>query len=170
MSIIEKGSFVQFHFDLYTEDNTLIASSRDAQPYVYVHGIMETEPPGLGERLVGKPVGFEGDIVLPPEEAYGKRPPDEEAIKVLPLADLQRDLPEGMTLQKGLMFQSEFTMPNHQKGQVLCSVVDIRGDDVILYLGNPLAGQTVRFNITITEVREATEEDIRLLAQQHQTQ
>ena len=77
---------------------------------------------------------------------------------------------EGMKLERGLMFQSEFTLPNNQKGQVLCSVVDIRGDNVILYLGNPLAGQTVRFYINIIEVREATEEDIRLLAQQYQMQ
>jgi len=164
MSTITKGSYVQFHFDLFTEDNTLVASSKDSGAYAYVHGIMQTEPPALGERLEGKSTGFQEDIVLPPEEAYGKKLPDEESIKVIPLSELISDLPEGMTLEKGLMFQSEFTMPNGKKGQILCSVVEIRDDQVILYLGNPLAGQTVRFAVEIIEVRDATEEDIRKLA------
>ena len=167
MSTITKGSFVQFHFDLFTEDNTLVATSKDSGAYAYVHGIMQTEPPALGEKLEGKSIGYTGDVILAPEEAYGKRPADEDAIKVHSLAELQADFPEGMVVEKGLMFQSEFTAPNGQKGQVLCSVIDIKDDQVILYLGNPLAGQTVRFAVEILEVRDATEEDIRKLAEMY---
>jgi FKBP-type peptidyl-prolyl cis-trans isomerase SlyD len=128
---------------------------------------METEPPALGERLIGRSTGFQGDIILPPEEAYGKRPSDEESIKIIPVEELNKDFPTEMTVEKGVMFHSEFKMPNGKQGQVLCTIVDIKDDQAILYLGNPLAGQTVRFAVEVLEVRDATEEDIRQLAERY---
>ena len=167
MSTITKGSYVEFHFDLYTEDNTLVASTRDASSFAYVHGVMETDPPALGDNLEGKSIGFEGNIILSPEDAYGKKLPDEESIKVIPVSDLEGYLPDGMNLDKGLMFQSEFTLPNGKKGEISTTVMDIQGDQVILYLGHPLAGQTVRFAVELIQVRDATEADIRTLMERY---
>jgi len=164
MSTITKGSFVQFHFDLFTEDGSLVASTKDSAPLAYVHGVMETDPPALGEKLEGKSSDFQGSITLSPDEAYGERIISyEDSMRHVPLEDLLANFPEGMTVEKGAMFQSEFSDDTGKKGQIWSTIMDIQGDQALIYFGHPLAGQTVRFEVEIIEIREATEEDVRQL-------
>ena len=161
---IDKGSFVQFHFDLFTEDGSLVASTKDADPLAYVHGVMQTDPPALGEKLAGKPWDFQGTIILSPDEAYGERIISyEDSMRHVPLEDLLANFPEGMTVEKGAMFQSEFSDQTGKTGQIWSTIMDVQDDQVLIYFGHPLAGQNVRFEVEIIEVREATEEDVRRL-------
>jgi FKBP-type peptidyl-prolyl cis-trans isomerase SlyD len=164
MTVIGKGSFVQFHFDLYTEDGSLVASTKDSAPLAYVQGVMETDPPALGNRLEGKNHDFTGKIVLPPEEAYGERIISyEDSIKQVAVEELLAMFPDGLVVEKGAMFQSEFTDQAGKKGQIWSTILDIQDDQAVVHFGHPLAGQTVTFDIEIVEVREATEDDIRQL-------
>jgi FKBP-type peptidyl-prolyl cis-trans isomerase SlyD len=164
MSVIAKGSFVQFHFDLFTEDGSLVASTKDANPLAYVHGVMETDPPALGNKLEGKSDDFNGKISLSPEEAYGERIISyEDSIKQVAIDELKAMFPEGLVVEKGAMFQSEFTDHTGKKGQIWSTILDIKDDQAVIHFGHPLAGQTVTFEVEIVEVREATEEDIRKL-------
>ena len=49
---------------------------------------------------------------------------------------------------------------NTEQGPVSVRVVQVEGDDVTVDGNHPLAGKHLNFNVTITEVRDATEEEL----------
>jgi len=156
MSIISKGKLVRFHFDMLTEDGSIVASTREGEPLAYVHGVMHTDPPALGEKLEGRTSDFSGDIILEPEDAYGEQLlSPEESMDSIPLDSF----PEGMEVAKGVMFEAEIA----KQGRIWCTIMDIQEDNAIIYYGHPLAGQTILYRVDIVEVRNATEEDVRTL-------
>ena len=54
---------------------------------------METDPPELGNRLLGQPLDFTGDIVLKPSEAYGEALPIEQSVGVVSKSSFPADFP-----------------------------------------------------------------------------
>ena len=149
--LITNGSLVRIHYDMLSEDDTLIVSTRDLEPLEYIHGVMELDPPGLAPALEGAGIGDVLNIVLEPEQAYGPQVDQQNAVDLLPLSSF----PAELEIAPGLMFEA---MVGQQS--VLCTVLGIDGDNVQIYYGHPLAGQRLRFNIDVLDVRTATEEDI----------
>ena len=149
--LITNGSLVRIHYDMLAEDHTLIVSTRDNEPLEYIHGVMELDPPGLAPALEGASIGDVLDIMLEPEQAYGPQVDQQNAVDLLPLSSF----PAELEIAPGLMFEA---MVGQQS--VLCTVLGIDGDNVQIYYGHPLAGQRLRFNIDVLDVRTATAEDI----------
>ena len=56
---------------MYSMDGDILGNTDD-NPMRYIHGITPFEPIGLAEFLEGKTNGFFGEVVLPPEKAYGQ--------------------------------------------------------------------------------------------------
>ena len=151
MSTVENGKYVSFHFKMYTMQGDLIADSEGSEPMSYIHGQMQTEPIGLGEFLEGKEVGFSGSSVLPPEKAFGEQMlSPEESLTQIPLSEF------GGSAQKGMMFMANVG----DKGEIPMTIMDIQGDVAIVLMGHPLAGYSVRFEVEIVTVRDATAGDI----------
>ena len=92
------------------------------------------------------------------EQAFGPAMPPEEAITVFPKEQL------GGNVEKGMMFAAN--IPG--KGEIPMTVMDIRGDDVMVLMGHPLAGMDIPFDVEIVEVRPSTEADIQQLQAQFQ--
>ena len=57
---------------MYSMQGDCLGSSEGQAPLSYVHGVDPIEPPGLAEHLEGKANGYQGEVILPPEKAYGQ--------------------------------------------------------------------------------------------------
>ena len=69
---------------------------------------------------------------------------------MLPLEAFPQEIVPGMTLMAQIGDQGELPI----------TIMDIRDDQVMVHYGHPLAGHSLRFEVTIIEVREPTEDDI----------
>ena len=161
-NIIKKGQLIELHYDIFVEENGEshnVGTTRESEPFTFISGVMDTEPPGLGENLLGKPDDFSGSIILEPNQAFGEALPPEQATAQVPLNSFPEDFP----LEKGMMFEAE--VPN--QGIVLGTIVDIQDDTAIIFYGHPLAGKTIRFEVDVLSARDASEDDVRALYQKH---
>lgn len=157
MTTIQSNYYVQIHYDLFAEDGYLLGSTRESAPFAFVTGLMETDPPGLGEHLLGKPIDFHGDIILSPKEGYGLALPPEQSLGQVDLASFPADF----DVQKGQMFEAEFP----GQGVVMCTIMDVQGEQVTVFYGHPLAGQTLHFKVEVISAQPATQEDISKIQQ-----
>ena len=90
---------------------------------------------GLDEDLVGKDVGYSGDIVVAPDKAFGDRDP--KRIQSFPKNQFKEKPVRGMAVK----------MEDQGEG----TVVDVIGSKVIVDFNAPLAGQTLTYHYTIEE-------------------
>ena len=160
MSTIERGYLVTMHYDIRMEDGSEVGSTRDAEPLTFIPGLMETDPPALGERIIGQTLDFKGEITLKPNEAYGEALPIEQSVGIVSRESFPPDFP----LEPGMIFEIEV----EGKGYVPGMVLDVFGDEVRLKYGHPLAGHTITFCVEILEARLATEKDVTLLQAKYQ--
>jgi FKBP-type peptidyl-prolyl cis-trans isomerase SlyD len=107
--------------------------------------------PGLEKEIDTLAKGESVDVVVQPEEAYGEYSAD--ALQTLPKEQFAGvDLTEGMTLYG--------TGENGETVQV--TVKSLGENDVTIDYNHPLAGKTLMFNVSILDVRDATDEEIQM--------
>lgn len=159
METIQRGYLITMHYDIYLSDGSEIGSTRESEPLAFIPGMMETDPPALGDRLLGKPLDFNGKITLGPKDAYGEALPIEQSVGVVHRNNFGPDFP----LKPGMIFEIEVA----GKGYVPGMVLEIVGDDVRLKYGHPLAGQTITFAVEIIEARLATDADVKALQEKY---
>ncbi len=146
---ISPNSVVTMHYTLTDDSGTVLDSSANAEPLVYLHGAGNIIP-GLENALVGKKAGDALDVRVAPEEGYG-----------LVVEDLIQDVPREMfqgvdTIEPGMTFQAQ-----DQSGYIQRVTVTAVNDALVTIDSNhPLAGQHLNFNVTIVEVRPASEEEV----------
>lgn len=137
-----------FHYTLTNDAGDVLDSSSGREPLPYLHGKGNIVP-GLEKALAGKTVGDKLNVVVAPEEGYGPR--IDSLVQVVPKAAFQ-----GVDkLEPGMQFQAESNM-----GPVSVVVTAIEGDNVTVDGNHPLAGETLHFAVEITEVREASVEEV----------
>ena len=90
---------------------------------------------GLDEDLVGKDVGYSGDIIVGPDKAFGDRDP--KRIQSYPKNQFKEKPVRGMAVKMEEMGEG--------------TVVDVIGSKVIVDFNAPLAGQTLTYHYTIEE-------------------
>ena len=99
--------------------------------------------------MVGRQAGDQFKVDVSPEEGYGVRH-----------ADLTQEVPKDAfqgveDLQPGMQFQGR-----GPQGAINVTVTKVEGDTVTVDGNHPLAGQTLHFAIEVTQVREASEEEL----------
>ncbi len=147
MKVIE-NAVVVIDYTLKDNDGEVIDSSEGAGPLAYLHGAGNIIP-GLEDALLGKEAGDEVQASIEPKDAYGER-----------VEDMKQEVPKELfggidKIEVGMQFQSET-----DAGPVMVTVVEM-GDEMITVDGNhPLAGVHLNFDVTIREVREASEEEL----------
>jgi FKBP-type peptidyl-prolyl cis-trans isomerase SlyD len=145
---ISDQSVVSFHFTLKNDEGEVLDSSAGNDPLTYLHGAGNIIP-GLENALVDKKVGDKFDVTLTPEQGYGAR--DEKLLQKIP----KNQFPDPDKLQEGMQFQI-----NGPQGPLVLTVLEVTENDVVVD-GNPeLAGQTLHFNIEVSEVRAASAEEL----------
>lgn len=139
---------VSFHYTLTDDAGTVIDSSRDSEPLVYLHGAGNIVP-GLESALEGREPGAAFKVSVPPEQGYGQRV--EALVQQMP-----RSMFEGMPAPElGMQFQAESNM-----GPVMVTVVAVDEGSVTLDGNHALAGNTLHFDVEVVAVREASVEEV----------
>jgi FKBP-type peptidyl-prolyl cis-trans isomerase SlyD len=108
--------------------------------------------PALEGALEGTPRGAHKSVTLKPEDAFGKRDP--KAV----LEVLRDEFPDDVA--EGDVFDAEEEDEPGSTGPVLLRVLEVTPDSVILDRNHPLAGQKVRFDVEVLEVRPAETAEI----------
>ncbi len=156
---IEKDTIVSLVYRLTDAQNNLIEESGD--PMVYLHGGYSGTFPKIEELLEGQEVGFETQIQLEPEDAFGDY--DANLLKVEPRARFPEPLEVGMQFE-GVPSDEEGDLANIDDADedeiLIYTVTDVAQDKVVLDGNHPLAGMALRFWIKVSQVRAATPEEI----------
>ena len=90
------------------------------------------------------------NAVIQPEKGYGL--PEPELIQQVPTDAFGEDL---KSVEVGMRFQAET-----EQGPVPVVVTAVENNMVTVDGNHPLAGQVLHFDVTIEEIREATEEEV----------
>lgn len=146
--VIRPGDVVALDFALTTAAGQLIEQSDAGDPLLYLHGA-ENILPGLEERLLGKAAGEAFDVLVPCAEAFGERM-DVEAQAVPRGA-----FPEDAELEVGAGVEVE-----GPDGELMLWVTRVEEEEVFLDPNHPLAGEDLRFQGRILEIRAATEDEL----------
>ncbi len=144
---ITKDKVATIDYTLKNDAGEVLDSSPDGQPLAYLHGAKNIIP-GLEAALEGQTAGEEIQVSVPPEQAYGIQ---NDSLK----QQVARSQFEGV---EDLAVGMQFRVPSNQ-GDVVVRVTEIEGDSVTVDGNHQLAGQTLHFEVTVKEVREATEEE-----------
>lgn len=145
---IEKNKVVSIDYKLTGSDGQVIDSSQGREPLAYLHG-NENIVAGLEEALEGKAAGDAVNVSVAPEKGYGVR--DEAKLVEVPKDKLQG----ADEIRPGMQFQAQTP-----EGAQVFTVSKVAETSVTLDGNHPLAGATLNFDVTVREVREATDEEV----------
>lgn len=145
---VAKHKVVSIDYTLTDGQGTVIDSSDGGQPLAYIHGTGGIIP-GLEAALEGKSPGEHVNAVIAPEQGYGAR--NESLVQQLArdVFDTDEDIVEGMRFHA-----------MSEAGPRVVTVVAVEGDQVTIDGNHPLAGMTLHFDVTIADVRDASQEEI----------
>jgi FKBP-type peptidyl-prolyl cis-trans isomerase SlyD len=143
---IEKNTAVTLRYKVADDTGKLLEENRD--PMVYLHGGYGNTFSKIEAALEGQMPGFQTTLDLQAKDTFGLR--DESLVQTIPKSQFPPGVKVGGQL-KGL--------DDDGRTQVF-TVIKIKGDTVILDGNHPMAGKALRFSLTVTAVRAATEEEI----------
>jgi FKBP-type peptidyl-prolyl cis-trans isomerase SlyD len=145
---IADRTVASFNYTLTNDAGEVLDSSDGREPLSYLHGKGNIVP-GLEKEMAGKKVGDKFNVKVKPEEGYGVHNP--ALVQVVP-----RDAFRGIDkLEPGMQFRAE-----SDRGPMMVVVTAVDGDKVTVDGNHPLAGATLNFAIEVTEVREASVEEV----------
>jgi len=145
---VAKNKVVSIDYTLKNDAGEVIDSSEGHEPLFYLHGAQNIVP-GLESALEGKAAGDRIQVSIAPAEAYGER--NEALQQAVP-----REAFQGVEdLEVGMQFRAE-----SDAGQQIVTITAIEGDEVTVDGNHPLAGETLNFDVTVVEVRDATAEEL----------
>lgn len=139
---------VSFHYTLRDVSGRVLDTSAGGEPITYLEGggqIIE----GLDEQLRSAQLGEKRRVHVPASRAYGERDPAQ-------VRRVKRALlPVDGELQVGDQFRTDTDL--HAP---VVAIAGIEGDEVLLDANHPLAGVDLVFDVEITAVRAATQDEL----------
>lgn len=145
---VAANKVVSIHYTLTDDRGETLDSSQGHEPLAYIHGIGNLIP-GLEKELEGKQAGDKLKVHVKPEDGYGVR--DDALIQAVP-----RRMFKGMgDLKVGMRLQAQ-----GDHGVRIVRIAHITGDMVTVDGNHELAGVPLNFAVEITEVRDATSEEL----------
>jgi FKBP-type peptidyl-prolyl cis-trans isomerase SlyD len=145
---ISKNTVATIDYTLTNPQGQVLDTSKGGEPLSYLHGVGGIIP-GLESALEGKQTGDNLSVTIEPDQAYGQR--NEELVQEVP-----RRMFQGVeNIQPGMQFRAQ-----GPQGQQVVTVVGIAGDNVKIDANHPLAGVTLKFDVNVVGVRDATQEEL----------
>lgn len=145
-----KDNVVSLEFRVYDNDtNELLEDTKEVGIFEYIHG-NGMFVPVVEEKLEGQEEGYKDTIIITPENGYGHYNP--ELVDTLSKADFKEfdDIYEGMNFVADL-----------DDGTAMEFYITSIDDDQVTIDGNhPFADKTLRFEVEVKGVREATEHEL----------
>ncbi|PQO38534.1 peptidylprolyl isomerase [Blastopirellula marina] len=145
---VAKNTVVSIAYTLKDVDGNVLDTADADAPLAYLHGFGNLIA-GMEKALDNRDAGESFEVVIPPEEAYGSF--DDDLVWELD-KDQFGELGE---VEIGTQFVLET-----EDDQVLVTVAEIKDDVVIVDGNHELADETLFFEISVVDVREATPEEI----------
>ena len=145
---IEDKKVVSFHYTLRDEHGEQLESSREGDPMTYLHGAGNIIP-GLEKALVGKVAGDQFEASVEPAEAYGER--DENGVQRISAKHFK---------QAGRLEPGQVVAFQTKQGPRRVTVVKVGRFNVDIDTNHPMAGLSLTFDVEVTDVRDATAEEV----------
>ncbi len=142
------NTIVTLEYTLLDHSGEILESSKEDGEYEYLHGIGEMLP-GVERALSGLEKGASIDIIVPPEDGFGIRSED------MVFEIDKNTFPEEASLEVGMEFDVE-----DDDGESIITVIELRGDKVLIDKNHPLAGETLRVQAEILDVKMAEDWEI----------
>ncbi len=147
MQIADK-TVVSFNYTLRNDAGETVDTSEGREPMAYLHGFNQIVA-GLEKEMTGRSSGDSFQVTVSPDEGYGPHRP--ELVQVVPRSAFQ-----GVDqLEVGMRFQADSS-----QGPMLVRIADVSDEQVTVDGNHDLAGANLHFDIAITDVREATEQEL----------
>lgn len=168
---MENGDIIRLQFDTFTEDGKLVDTTEEMKakdagiydehssykPMVTILG-SERLLKGLEEELKNAKVGEEKEVLLAPENAFGKR--DVNNVKVISYREAERAFKD----QEGKDAYPEVGRVV-RIGDKYGKVVTVTAGRVVVDFNHPLAGKSIKYVYTVTEKIEKEEDKIKAIIQ-----
>lgn len=138
---------ISFHYTLTDPSGKQLDSSQGHPPLTFMEGVGQIIP-GLEKEILALKTGDKKNVKVKAVDAYGER--DERYVVKVP----RQNFPEG-EIQIGDEFQS-----SEDEGAHPFRVVGVTAQEVTLDANHPLASVDLNFDVEITDVREASEEEL----------
>ena len=147
-SVVTKNKVVSLIYAVRNQKGELF-EYRDL-PVTYVHGSGVDLFPKIEEALDGRAIGDRVVVQLSPVDAFGERDPK------LTFTDDIDNAP--VELRR---VGAEFEAQNAKGESIVLVVTRVEADKITVDANHPLAGQTITFEVTVRDIRDATPEEIR---------
>jgi FKBP-type peptidyl-prolyl cis-trans isomerase SlyD len=144
---IGKDTVVSLSYELSDTSGKVIEKTKE--PVTYLHGGYDGIFPLVESALQGKSVGDICKVTLEPDDAFGEYEAD--MVRTEPKDLFPANISVGMQFEGAIEGSDDYT---------LYTVTEIVVDKVVVDGNHPLAGQTLVFSGTVTEVRAATREEL----------
>ena len=144
MTKIDNNTVARVHYTGTLPDTgEIFDSSVDREPLAFLVGHKQMIP-GFERELMGVAAGDKVEFTLSANDAYGEHNPD--AIQKVP-----KDMFGDITPEIGMTLMSDMGP---------FRVTEIGDDVVTVDFNHALAGKSLKFNVEVVEIRDATEEEI----------
>ena len=144
---IAKDTAVTLRYKILNDKGKLIEEAR--QPMVYLHGGYQNTLPKIEEAMEGRARGYRTTLKLAAADAFGTR--DEGRVKTVPRSSLPGNP------KVGAQFRGQ---TGTNESEVVFRVTRFEADSAVMDGNHPLAGQAVQFDLTVMDIRPASEEEI----------
>jgi len=171
--IAEKNKVVTFHYTLTNADGEEMESSHDKDPMTYLHGANNIIV-GLEKAMEGHAIQDKFTATLKPEDAYGIR--NDNNVQRIPLKRLKgigkvsdaygirndnnvQRIPLKRLKGIGKVSVGQILNLQTKQGPVQVTVLKVGRFNVDVDGNHPLAGIPLTFDVEITDIRDASEEE-----------
>ncbi len=139
---------VSFHYTLKDAKGQTLESSIGEEPLSYLEGVGQIIP-GLEDALKGLKAGDKKSVHVPAAQAYG------EFSK-----DLIVEVPRENIPKKDVEVGDRFHADNGGGPSQVVVVTKVTDSTITVDGNHPLAGQDLNFDVEISEVRDATKDEV----------
>ena len=148
---VSKNMVASVHYTGTLPDSgEVFDSSEGREPLSFLVGHKQMIP-GFEEEIVGAKVGEKKEFTLSSERAYGDR--DEAAVQQIAREQFAQ-LEEEAKLEVGMQLVAQ-----GQEGPMPFIISDLSDEMVTADFNHALAGQALKFNVEIVDLREATDDE-----------
>lgn len=146
---IEKNAVVSLTYELSDASGALVEKTAD--PISYLHGGYDGIFPAVEEALHGKSVGDKFSVSMEPDDAFGEY--EHDLVRVEPRSMFPEEIAVGMQFEGG-------SEDDEDEDFMLYTVTEVSDDEVTVDGNHPLAGKSLVFSGTVTDVRAASAEEL----------
>ncbi len=165
--LIAENIVVTLAYEL-TVDGKVVDSSEDGEPIVFLQGAGQVIP-GLEKALVGMKSGESKKVVIAAADGYGEK--DDDAVVEVPREEFPSDFPLAIGLEISVQTNEDSDDDDEaeleddedfedEEDMMEAVITAFNDETVTLDFNHPLAGKELTFDVTVVDLRFASEEEI----------